>query len=188
MNYSFMGPNDPNSVTFTEHGQKADEKIATIQSKVKGSTNPSTINNSSAGNPFLEKSAGKETVEPKEPAIDLEKFIGDKRAEKILASPDVVLSKKKIRKKMSPNSKGILDKLGGFTARETNNEKVELDKNIIPLTSRADVIVHDRNSNNNQQVSKLKIEEEIPENGIYNSPRSNGMCCNKNASCQCSIF
>ena len=185
MNYSFMGPSDPSAISFSDHEQKPEQKkVSIIHAKNNSSVNPGE------NNPFLDATGEKKAIEKSEPTIDIEQYIREKRPEKILASPDVVLSKKKIRKN-NIEKKGILDKLsGGITAR--GNEMKDTDENNfkpIALTSRGEHTgSQDVIKNISDPIDKLKQESEIKESTLYNSPRSQGLCCTKVESCQCSIF
>ena len=150
----------------------------------------------SGENPFLEltslKKEENQQDNKEEQTIDMMNIIGKRERQKIQASPDMVLAKKKVNK----NSKGmdVLNRFAGpqNEANKTNCQPPE-EKSISLESSVKNPAEAPRSDSKNEQENKtITNNKEIT--NTYNSPRHHACCCDtrnaeiKIVSCQCIII
>ena len=162
------------------------------------------------GNPFFDPCPSKTEEKKEEPELDIEKLIGKRNHQKILSSPNIVLSKKKV----NADANAARLKLHRFVSQDILQVNldtvsksgtatpiidqfkpvkpfalVSASENPVEITRQSEIKVQKTNTPETKEVS----ENSKPHAIDYSLPKGKEACCdlngdNKVINCQCIIF
>ena len=174
-------------------------------------SNQEVLSSSSAiGNPFFDPCPSKREEKKEEPELDVAKLIGKRNHQKILASPNIVLSKKQV----NTDANAARLKLQRFVSQDISHVNLDTasksgaatpiidqfkpvkpfalvcaSENPVEVTRQSEVKVQKTNTAEIKEVS----ENSKPPTIDYSLPKGKGACCDLNGNskvinCLCIIF
>ena len=190
MAYSFRGINNTVKIASSQEA-KPPNKSSPIND-IKFNDKPSIDMNQNE-NPFIDVQSPKIIEQEQEPVLDINQIIKKKSYDKIISSPDLILSKKKVNDK--GKGKKILEQFAikqisaeSKTESQCNNKQLKFDsfdKNPVQISRR------DQVDDTKGSIIKMPNNSDMGTGYIYNSPKNRVACCDKRRKgigCVCTVI